>query len=191
MSAKAKLQALYTQSLTCQNCELGATRKNLVFGEGKADAEIFLLGEAPGAKEDETGRPFVGRAGELLTEMLTQAGINRQDVYITGSCKCRPPKNRNPYKKELTACRSILQQQLAIIKPQVVVCMGLVAIQNLLDKKARLVDVHGHWFDGPGYKLYPTYHPAAVLRGTVRADVMIEDFRRVVEMVNTLKRVER
>ena len=186
MTSKDNSQALYTQSLTCQNCELGATRKNLVFGEGKADAGIFLLGEAPGAKEDETGRPFVGRAGELLTEMLTQAGLDRQDVYITGSCKCRPPKNRNPYKRELAACRPILQQQLEIIKPQVVVCMGLVAIHNLLDKKARLADIHGQWFEGPGYKIYPTYHPAAVLRGTVKAEVMIEDFRRVAEAMKSL-----
>lgn len=183
MSDKTDLQALYKECSNCQNCALGATRKNLVFGEGKADAEIFLLGEAPGATEDETGRPFVGRAGELLTEMLSQAGINRQDVYITGSCKCRPPKNRNPHRKELAACRPILLRQLEIVRPRVVVCMGLVAIHNLLDTKARLADVRGHWFDGPGYKIYPTYHPAAVLRGTVKAEVMVEDFRRVLAAV--------
>ena len=99
---------------------------------GDPQAKIFLLGEAPGAKEDELGRPFVGRAGELLTALLAEAGITREEVYITGSCKCRPPKNRNPYKKELAACLPIVKQQLAIIRPQVVVCLGLVAVHNLL-----------------------------------------------------------
>ena len=108
--------------------------EKLVFGEGNPRSRIFLLGEAPGAKEDETGRPFVGRAGELLTELLALDGIDRQDVYITGSCKCRPPKNRNPYRKELTACRPLLERQIEIIKPRVVVCMGLVAVHNLLDR---------------------------------------------------------
>lgn len=166
---------------TCKDCELGETRQALVFGEGPPDAEIFLLGEAPGAKEDETGRPFVGRAGDILTEMLAQAGINRQDVYITGSCKCRPPKNRNPKKKELTACKPILLEQLAAIRPKIVVCMGLVAVHNILDPKARMLDVRGRWFQGDGYLIYATYHPAAVLRGTVKAAVLVEDFSRVLE----------
>ncbi|MCR3922341.1 MAG: uracil-DNA glycosylase [Firmicutes bacterium] len=175
------LQMLLEESEHCQACSLGKDRQNLVFGEGDPNAKIFLLAEAPGAKEDETGRPFVGRAGELLTELLAKAGIKRQEVYITGSCKCRPPKNRNPYKRELHACLPILQQQLAFIQPQVVICTGLVAVHNILDPKARLADVRGHWFVGPGYQIYPTYHPAAVLRGTVKADVLVEDFKRVRE----------
>lgn len=163
----------------CLACELGEGRQNTVFGEGPADAALFLLGEAPGAKEDETGRPFVGRAGELLTELLAKAGIDRRDVFITGSCKCRPPKNRNPKKKELNACKPILEKQLALIRPQIVVCMGLVAVHNLLDPKARLADVRGQWFTGPGYLIYPTYHPAAVLRGTVKAELLVDDFANV------------
>lgn len=163
----------------CRSCELGETRQNVVFGEGRPDADIFLLGEAPGAKEDETGRPFVGRAGELLTELLAKAGIDRRDVFITGSCKCRPPKNRNPKKKELTACRPILLGQLAEIRPKIVVCMGLVAVHNILDPKARMLDVRGRWFEGEGYHIYPTYHPAAVLRGTVKAELLVEDFAKV------------
>ncbi|MGI6658203.1 MAG: uracil-DNA glycosylase [Dethiobacteraceae bacterium] len=173
------LQELSALTESCQACALGKDRSKLVFGEGDPQAKIFLLGEAPGAKEDELGRPFVGRAGELLTALLAEAGITREEVYITGSCKCRPPKNRNPYKKELAACLPIVKQQLAIIRPQVVVCLGLVAVHNLLDPKARLADVRGQWFDGPGYRLYPTYHPAAVLRGTVQAALLVEDFRRV------------
>ncbi|NLZ39286.1 MAG: uracil-DNA glycosylase [Firmicutes bacterium] len=175
------LQELQDISSFCRQCGLAQSRQKLVFGEGNPRADIFLLGEAPGAKEDETGRPFVGRAGELLTNLLAQAGLKREDVYITGSCKCRPPKNRNPYKKELTACLPILKRQLALIKPQVVVCLGLVAVHNLLDPKVRLADVRGCWFDGPGYRIFPTYHPAAVLRGTVKAELLVEDFRRVRE----------
>ncbi|NLZ93982.1 MAG: uracil-DNA glycosylase [Firmicutes bacterium] len=177
----SSLHELLAISSSCRQCSLGQSRQKLVFGEGNPQADIFLLGEAPGAREDETGRPFVGRAGELLTDLLAQAGLKREDVYITGSCKCRPPKNRNPYKKELTACLPILKQQLVLIKPQVVVCLGLVAVHNLLDPKARLADVRGRWFDGPTYRIFPTYHPAAVLRGTVKAEVLVEDFRRVRE----------
>ncbi|MBS4032379.1 MAG: uracil-DNA glycosylase [Clostridiales bacterium] len=165
--------------LSCQNCELGKTRQRVVFGEGPSDAEIFFLGEAPGAREDETGRPFVGRAGDLLTELFAKAGIDRQRVFITGSCKCRPPKNRNPRKPELNACRPFLERQLAIIKPKVVICSGLVAAHNILDPKARMADVRGRWFDQQHYRILPTYHPAAVLRGTVKAELLVEDFQQV------------
>ncbi|NLN06363.1 MAG: uracil-DNA glycosylase [Firmicutes bacterium] len=183
MTKGESLQQLLAACRDCRRCSLGEARNRLVFGEGNPEAKIFFLGEAPGAREDETGRPFVGRAGELLTEILREAGLRREDVYITGSCKCRPPKNRNPLQKELAACRAILAEQLRIIQPLVVVCMGLVAVHNLLMPKVRLADVQGRWFDGPGYKIYPTYHPAAVVRGTVKADVLVNDFCRVREYV--------
>ncbi len=173
------LDELKQLCLSCQSCELAGTRQNVVFGEGPPDAKIFFLGEAPGAKEDETGRPFVGRAGDLLTELMARAGIDRQNVFITGSCKCRPPKNRNPRKSELKACFPYLERQLAIIKPKVVICSGLVAVQNILDSKARMADVRGRWVDLPHYRILPTYHPAAVLRGTVKAELLVEDFQRV------------
>ena len=149
MTSKDNLQALH-MSLTCQNCELGATRKNLVFGEGRQMPD-FPLGRSSGAKKNPDGLLSAGRG--VLTEMLTQAGLDRQDVYITGSCKCRPPKNRNPYKGSLPAAYPAAT--VRIIKPQVVVCMGLVAIHNLLDKKARLADIHGQWFEGRGIKFIP------------------------------------
>ena len=158
----------------------GKRKKKLVFGRAIPVPYIYWV--KPRAKEDETGRSC-GPGRRLLTELLALAGIDRQDVYITGSCKCRPPKNRNPYRKELAACRPLLERQIEIIKPRVVVCMGLVAVHNLLDRRARLADVRGRWFDGPSYKIYPTYHPAAVLRGTVKAHVMVTDFRRVAEAV--------
>lgn len=185
MNEPKSLDELREFSAACQNCALGATRRQIVFGEGNPSAEIFLLGEAPGAKEDETGRPFIGRAGEVLTELLAQAGIDRTDVFITGSCKCRPPKNRNPHKKELAACLPIVQKQIAFIRPKVVVCLGLIAVHNILDPKARLADVRGKWFANAGYRVYPTYHPAAVLRGTVKAEILIEDFRCVRAYLDT------
>ena len=167
----------------CRGCGLAATRQAVVFGEGSHRAKIFLLGEAPGAREDESGRPFVGRAGELLTRLLAGAGLERGDVYITGSLKCRPPRNRNPYRGELAACRPFLEKQLALIRPGTVVCLGLVAVRNMLGPGARLADVRGRWFERNGYRIFPTYHPAAVVRGTVGAETLIEDFRAVVKGV--------
>lgn len=176
MPAVSNLQKLQDMATDCRMCGLGEGRQKVVFGEGPADAELFLLGEAPGAKEDETGRPFMGRAGQLLTELLAKAGLERRDAYITGSCKCRPPKNRNPNKKELAACKPILLNQLELIRPRIVVCLGLVAVQNLLGPQIRMGDVHGRCFAAGNYLVCPTYHPAAVLRGTVTGDLLVADF---------------
>ena len=184
MDNRATFASVKEACWQCKNCGLGETRIKAVFGEGPPNAEIFLLGEAPGAREDETGRPFVGRAGDLLTATLAEAGIDRSDVFITGSCKCRPPKNRNPLRGEVKACRPLLLQQFELIKPKIVVCMGLVAVHNILDPKAKIADVRGVWFDGPSYKIYVTYHPAAVLRGTVKRELLVEDFRKVKNALN-------
>jgi len=181
MPAESSLAGLERHAAECRECQLWEGRQQVVFGEGPADAALFLLGEAPGATEDETGRPFVGRTGLLLTEILSEAGIERRDVFITGSCKCRPPKNRNPHKKELAACKPILFSQLALIRPQIVVCLGLVATQNFLGPTVRMVDVRGRCFAGGNFLVCPTYHPAAVLRGTVKADLLVADFRLVRE----------
>lgn len=187
MLVVSNLDSLQCYAKECRKCQLGEGRQQVVFGEGPADAALFLLGEAPGATEDETGRPFVGRAGLLLTEILAKAGIERQDLFITGSCKCRPPKNRNPNKKELEACKPILLNQLALIRPRIVVCLGLVAAQNLLGPKIRLSDVRGGCFAGGSYLVCPTYHPAAVLRGTVKAELLAADFRLVRERLEKLR----
>lgn len=171
------LETLQRLCERCRDCSLAMTRQTVVFGEGNPSAKIFLLGEAPGAQEDACGRPFAGRAGEVLDLLLAGAGLTRQDVFITGSVKCRPPKNRNPYRGELAACRPWLEKQLALIKPEIVVCLGLVAVQNILDPKAKLAEVRGRWFEGPGYWIYPTYHPAAVLRSTVSAELPAADLK--------------
>ena len=179
----SSLEALQRMCKECRNCCLAMSRQSVVFGEGNPAAKIFLLGEAPGAQEDACGRPFVGRAGKVLDQLLAAAGLTRQDVFITGSVKCRPPKNRNPYRSELAACRPWLEKQLALIKPQVVVCLGLVAVQNILEPKAKLAEVRGRWFEGPGYRIYPTYHPAAVLRGTVKAELPAADLKAAARLL--------
>jgi uracil-DNA glycosylase len=186
--SKAKdLESLREMCECCQQCDLGASRQKVVFGEGNPEASLFFLGEAPGAREDESGRPFVGRAGELLDNMLAEAGLSRNDVYITGSCKCRPPKNRNPKRGELQSCRPWLQKQLELIKPEVVVCLGLVATQNMLGHGVKMAKVHGHWFEQSHFLIYPTYHPAAVLRNSVKPEVLLADLQAVAAKVRILK----
>ena len=173
------LDDLHETCRRCRGCGLAATRQTVVFGEGNRRAKIFFLGEAPGAQEDQSGRPFVGRAGDLLNQLLAAAGIYRADVYITGSLKCRPPRNRNPRRDELVSCRPYLDKQLALIRPEIVVCLGLIAVRNILDPGAKLADVRGRWFERSGYRIFPTYHPAAALRRTVSAALIIEDLRAV------------
>jgi len=173
------LEELRDACHNCNECGLAAIRQNVVFGEGSLRAKIFILGEAPGAREDESGQPFVGRAGEVLNQILADSGLDRGDLFITGSLKCRPPRNRNPHRTELSACRPILDRQLALIEPRVIVCMGLVAVQNILNPRAKMGEVRGRWFDYLHYKVYPTYHPAAVLRSTVSAGLLVEDFEAV------------
>ncbi len=162
----------------CKRCALAVSRRSVVFGGGSEEAEIFLLGEAPGAKEDEKGRPFVGRSGNLLDSLLAEADLKRCQIFMTGSVKCRPPGNRNPYQKELRACRVYLDRQLELVNPRVVVCLGLVAVKNLLGPKLNLTDLRGRWFAGPGFWIMPTYHPAAALRGSVKPGQIIEDFKK-------------
>ncbi len=161
----------------CALCPLAGTRQNVVFGQGSGETGIFMLGEAPGAKEDQLGQPFVGRAGDVLNLALGRAGLDRDQVFITGSVKCRPPRNRNPHRDEIAACRAYLDRQLKLLASRVVVCMGLVAVQNLLSIKPRLADIRGKLFDGPSCRLLPTYHPAAVLRGSAPMEALVEDFR--------------
>ncbi len=163
---------------SCKRCALAASRRSVVFGGGSEKAEIFFLGEAPGAKEDERGRPFVGRAGDLLDSLFAEAGFKRSEVFMTGSVKCRPPGNRNPHHKELEACRIYLDRQLELIAPRVVVCLGLVAVNNLLGPAPRLADLRGRWVAGPDFWILPTYHPAAALRGSVKPGRIIEDFKK-------------
>ena len=149
----------------CTRCPLHQQgRKQIVFGVGNPNAELMFIGEAPGADEDQQGEPFVGRAGQLLNNMIKAMGIQREDVYIANIIKCRPPGNRTPERDECETCSPFLMRQIAAIKPKVIVALGAVAAKTLLAINAPMSELRGRWFDFRGTKLAVTYHPAFLLR---------------------------
>jgi len=149
----------------CTRCPLHKQgRKQIVFGVGNPNAELMFIGEAPGADEDQQGEPFVGRAGQLLNNMIKAMGIQREDVYIANIIKCRPPGNRTPEREECETCSPFLMRQIAAIKPKVIVALGAVAAKTLLAINAPMSELRGRWFDFRGTKLAVTYHPAFLLR---------------------------
>src|SRR5581483_6597483 len=149
----------------CTRCRLHKQgRKQIVFGVGDPNAELMFIGEAPGADEDEQGEPFVGRAGQLLTNMIKAMGLSREDVYIANIIKCRPPSNRTPERDECETCSPFLMQQIKVIGPKAIVALGAVAAKTLLAVNAPMSELRGHWYDFRGTKLAVTYHPAFLLR---------------------------
>ena len=161
------LEELKNGISSCQNCVLGATRNNFVFGEGNPNADIMVIGEAPGAEEDEQGMPFVGRAGKLLTDILRAIKFERKDVYIANICKCRPPANRKPTLEEIYYCEPYLKKQIDLIKPKFILALGLTAAEMLFPNQKpplKMAESRGKLFDYHGIKTLITYHPAALLR---------------------------
>jgi uracil-DNA glycosylase len=148
----------------CTKCRLCETRTNTVFGEGDANARIFFIGEGPGENEDLQGRPFVGRAGELLNKWIAAMGLQREQVYIANIVKCRPPSNREPAPDEVATCTPYLQRQLEIVRPDVIITLGKPSAQYMLQSKLAMGRLRGQWHEWRGIKLMPTYHPAYVLR---------------------------
>lgn len=148
----------------CTRCRLHKGRTNLVFGVGNVNADLMFVGEGPGADEDAKGEPFVGRAGQLLNNMISAMGIKREDVYIANVVKCRPPQNRTPEKDECDTCSPFLMRQIDIIKPKVIVALGAVAAKNLLAVNDSMSNLRGRWYDFRNSKLLVTYHPAYLLR---------------------------
>jgi uracil-DNA glycosylase family 4 len=148
----------------CTRCRLHKDRTNLVFGVGNVNADLMFVGEGPGADEDAQGEPFVGRAGQLLNNMISAMGIKREDVYIANVVKCRPPSNRTPEKDECDTCSPFLMRQIDIIKPKVIVALGAVAAKNLLAVNDSMANLRGRWYDFRDSKLLVTYHPAYLLR---------------------------
>ncbi len=149
----------------CTRCKLHKQgRKQIVFGVGNPNADLMFIGEAPGADEDTQGEPFVGRAGQLLTNMIKAMGLQREDVYIANIIKCRPPGNRTPERDECETCSPFLMRQIEAIKPKVIVALGAVAAKTLLALSASMMELRGSWFDFRGTKLAVTYHPAFLLR---------------------------
>ncbi|HKW74733.1 MAG TPA: uracil-DNA glycosylase [Terriglobales bacterium] len=148
----------------CTRCRLHKGRTNLVFGVGNVNAELMFVGEGPGADEDAQGEPFVGRAGQLLNNMIAAMGLKREDVYIANVVKCRPPNNRTPEKDECDTCSPFLLRQIDVIGPKVIVALGAVAAKNLLAINDSMANLRGRWYDFRGAKLAVTYHPAYLLR---------------------------
>lgn len=172
------LEKLAQEAEACRRCGLAGGRNRVVFGEGPRDAGLVLVGEAPGAMEDVSGRPFVGKAGQLLSRALEEAGLARADVYITSVVKCRPPKNRLPVRAEVEACLPHLRRQLEILKPGLIVCLGSLATRTLLETRAvKMGEVRGRWFERDGVKIMPVFHPAAILRNVGRMDEFVADLR--------------
>lgn len=148
----------------CKECELGETRNKFVFGSGNPNADIMIIGEAPGRDEDAQGEPFVGRAGQLLTKILEAINLTREEVFIANIIKCRPPGNRVPEKSEVDKCEPYLKKQIELIKPQFILSLGLTSINTLLKQKFKMADIRGNLMEYHGIKLLVTYHPAALLR---------------------------
>jgi DNA polymerase len=174
------LEELRLEIGDCRRCKLAPHRTHLVFGVGNPRARLVFVGEAPGRDEDLQGEPFVGRAGQLLTEIITKGmRLRREDVYIANVIKCRPPENRNPEPDEVASCEPFLLRQLELIGPEVVVALGKFAVQTLLRTKAPITQLRGRWHDYHGIKLMPTFHPAYLLRNPADKRLVWEDIQKV------------
>jgi DNA polymerase len=178
------LEGLRADIGDCRRCKLAPGRTHLVFGVGNPKARLVFVGEAPGADEDAKGEPFVGRAGQLLTEIITKGmKLRREDVYICNVIKCRPPGNRNPEPDEVESCEPFLLRQLEIIGPEVIVALGKFAVQTLLRSKSPISQLRGRWFDYHGIMLMPTFHPAYLLRNPADKRLVWEDIQKVMRML--------
>ena len=171
--------ALAAQAHNCTACRLAGTRTNVVFGVGNPNADLMFIGEAPGRDEDLKGEPFVGKAGQLLTDIIKAMKLTRDDVYIANVIKCRPPENRNPEPDELDACRPFIQRQVALIQPKVIVALGRFGLQSLTERSYSITAVRGQWLDYNGIKLMPTFHPSYLLRTPAAKKDVWNDMKKV------------
>ena len=169
--------ALYEECIHCQKCGLAETRTNVVFGEGARDAEVMFIGEGPGEQEDRTGRPFVGRAGQLLDDMLSMIDLKREKVFIGNMVKCRPPQNRDPLNIEQEACIGYLRNQVALLKPKIIVCLGRIAAMKLIKEDFKITREHGQWLEKAGVWMMAMYHPSALLRDPRKRPESFEDLK--------------
>jgi uracil-DNA glycosylase family 4 len=182
--ADSRLQALTLETIQeelkgCQRCKLHTGRTHIVFGEGNPHADLVFIGEGPGYHEDQQGKPFVGKAGKLLTRIIAAIGLSREEVYITNIVKCRPPNNRNPEPDEILICEPFLLQQLEMIQPKIICALGKVAAQTLLKSDLPISALRGRFHDYNGIKLMPTYHPAYLLRNPGGKRLVWEDMQLV------------
>lgn len=165
-----ELEQIRDKCLKCEKCGLCKTRTNVVFSDGVPNNKLMLVGEAPGYWEDQKGKPFVGKAGQLLDKIFECVGLSREkNVYICNTIKCRPPENRNPLPEEKQACREYLEVQINILKPRIIIVCGNIALNSLLPNERGITRARGKWFDGPyGAKMIPMFHPSYLLRNDSR-----------------------
>jgi uracil-DNA glycosylase len=184
---REELIALYREVQACQKCPLHATRTNVVFGSGNADADLMFVGEAPGFHEDQQGKPFVGAAGKLLEKLLADIDLQREDVFIANVLKSRPPGNRDPQLEEIEACKPYLTRQIELIEPLVICTLGNFSTKLLTRRQDGITRVHGkpqqHTVGGLEVTIYPIYHPAAGLRSGGMLTTLHEDFERLPELL--------
>ena len=168
----------------CTRCRLHKGRKNIVFGVGNPNAELMFVGEGPGADEDQQGEPFVGRAGQLLNNMISAMGLRREDVYIANVVKCRPPQNRTPERDECDTCIPFLLRQIEVIQPKVIVALGAVAAKNLLAVNESMANLRGRWYEFKNARLRVTYHPAYLLRDPNQKKEAWKDLQAVMKYLD-------
>jgi uracil-DNA glycosylase family 4 len=167
----------------CKRCKLHRTRRTIVFGEGDEKATLMFIGEGPGYEEDVQGRPFVGKAGQLLTKIIESINLSREEVYIANIVKCRPPQNRNPESDEIESCNAFLMKQIHAIQPKIICALGTFAAQTLLKTDTKISALRGKLFDLEGIKVIPTYHPAFLLRNPERKREVWEDMKKIAELI--------
>ena len=175
------LENLRNEIGDCIRGKLAKGRKNVVFGEGNADADLMFIGEGPGRDEDIQARPFVGDAGKLLTNLIVKLGLKREGVYIANIVKCRPPYNRNPEEDEITTCMPFVERQIEIIKPKVIVCLGKISAQAILGSKIPISKLRGNFFNYNDIAVMPTFHPAYLLRNPKDKWLTWDDMKKVLE----------
>jgi uracil-DNA glycosylase len=184
LEATSSLENLREFIGDCARCKLAPFRKNLVFGVGNPDAQLMFVGEAPGADEDARGEPFVGRAGQLLTDIIERGmGLRRSDVYICNVIKCRPPDNRNPEPDEVASCEPFLFRQIETVRPRAIVGLGTFAVQAVLKVKTPISKMRGNWQDFRGIRFMPTFHPAYLLRNPGDKRLVWADIQNVMRFL--------
>ena len=166
---------LERECMACTRCDLCTTRHNVVFGVGPRDADVMFIGEGPGEQEDLKGEPFVGPAGKLLDDMLSIIDLSREKCYIANIVKCRPPRNRDPLETEQEACIGYLRNQVALIQPKIIVCLGRIAAKKIIDPEFRITREHGSWVQKGGIWMSATYHPSALLRDLSKRPEAFDD----------------
>jgi DNA polymerase len=177
---------LNDKCMNCQECALHTGRKNVVIGRGNINASIMFIGEGPSEKDDETGVPFVGTAGELLNNLLIALKIPKELYYITNVVKCRPPSNRVPLEEEARACLNYLRSQVSLIKPKIIVCLGATAVKYIIDENAKITSIRGTWINKKNFEIMPTFHPESLLTDSSKKILMWQDFKKVEKRIREI-----